>query len=145
MSTLHGLPYRVAVLAAFVAASGLLLASTAPTKSAMMSRLDAATGTCIRRAAAEKRLCKLRQSSATCRANFQAGLAACFSAGAGVACATACVAAQHTCEVQALPGVAGCRQDRRTHDAKKARGACGVPLNACKRSFAACLPACAQG
>jgi hypothetical protein len=135
----------MAVLAVIVAASSLLLASTAPTTSTIMSHLDASTGTCIRRAAAEKRICKLREPSATCRANFQAALAACFSAGAGVACASACVAEQHRCEVQAHPAVAACRQDRRTRDAKNARAACDVPLDDCKRGFAACLPACAQG
>jgi hypothetical protein len=135
----------MAAMAVIVAASGLLLASTAPTSTSMMSHLDAATATCLRRAAGEKRLCKLRESSATCRANFQAGLAACFPAGTGAACATSCITRQHSCEVRALPGVATCREDHHTHSTDAARAACEVPLDVCKRSFAHCLPACAQG
>lgn len=145
MSSFHGLPSRMTLLAVIVAASSLLLASTAPTSSSTMSHLDASTGACIRRAAAAKRLCKLRESAATCRATFQAGLAACFSAGPGVACATACIADQQACQVRVLPAVAACRHDHHADGTRDARAACDVSLDECKQSFAACLPACAQG
>lgn len=145
MSYVHGLPYRMAVMALLVAASSLLLASTAPTTSSMMAHLDAATATCIRRAGGAKRLCKLQDSSAACRAKFQRDIAACFSSGPGVACATACLVDQRSCQVHALPDVTTCRQAHRKHDDDVARAACAVPLDDCKRSFAECLPACAQG